>query len=150
MSRDFLTDRSSSWGESLKAYERQKKTLSWDREEFVPAPRLSSYDIAIKQREVDPVTMAFRNTAREEERMRTLSISSSAFHRVFGREAGFDTAENVESLRSKIEENWIEHFALLSTRFRMPARQSWSFREFASNGCARKNKNKKENGEQKK
>ena len=71
MPRDFFVDdQSSSWGESLKLYETQKKTLSWKNEEFVPAPKMSSYDIAVKQREVDPVTMSFRDTAREEHRIR--------------------------------------------------------------------------------
>ena len=63
-------DQSSNWGEYLKTYETQKKTLGWNKEEFTPAPRMSSHDIAVKQREVDPVTMVFRDSAREEERLR--------------------------------------------------------------------------------
>ena len=60
----------SSWGDYLKQYDTQRKTLSWSNEDFLPVQKMGTRERALKQREVDPVTMQFRDAAREQERVR--------------------------------------------------------------------------------
>jgi hypothetical protein len=74
----FLNDTGTSWAESIKQYENSKKTLSWRKEDILPVQKLSAFERASKQREVDPLSMTFRDLKREAERVRLRTAKDDA------------------------------------------------------------------------
>ena len=59
----------SSWGEAVRAYDASRKTLSWKKDEFQPVMKLSHYERKVKEREVDPLTMTYRDPIKETNRL---------------------------------------------------------------------------------
>ena len=66
---DIETEQHSSWGEAVRAYDASRKTLSWKKDEFKPVEKLSHYERKVKEREVDPLTMTYRDPIKEENRL---------------------------------------------------------------------------------
>lgn len=57
----------SSWSEMMKAIEHEKRSLSWQPEDVAPLVRVSMLDRKSKERELDPIIMAFRNQVQEQD-----------------------------------------------------------------------------------
>lgn len=71
-------DTGASWAESIKQYENSKKTLGWKKEEFIPVQKLSALERALKQREVDPLSMTYRDSKKETERLQLRTAKDDA------------------------------------------------------------------------
>jgi len=56
-----------SWSEMMKAIEHEKRSLSWQPKDVAPLVRVSMLDRKSKERELDPVVMAFRTQVQEQD-----------------------------------------------------------------------------------
>jgi len=56
-----------SWSDHIRAIEAEKRTLSWQPGDVAPLVRVSMLDRKTKERELDPIVMAFRSPEREAE-----------------------------------------------------------------------------------
>mmetsp|Transcript_5204 Transcript_5204/g.11008 ORF Transcript_5204/g.11008 Transcript_5204/m.11008 type:complete len:449 (+) Transcript_5204:207-1553(+) len=54
-----------SWGETLKNYRKSTTTLPWGQNDFVPTKRETVYEKSRKERAFNPVTMTYRDEAKE-------------------------------------------------------------------------------------
>ena len=58
-------DRSTSWAESIRAYDQGRRTLGWQANEFQPVQKVGNAERKAMERELDPVVMKFRDPAKE-------------------------------------------------------------------------------------
>jgi hypothetical protein len=62
-------DESGSWSEAIKKYDAGRKTLSWQPNDFQPVVKIGNAERKAMERDLDPLTMTFRNPEREAARM---------------------------------------------------------------------------------
>ena len=55
----------SSWSEMVKGIEKSKRTLPWTPQDFEPTRRISLQERKNSERELDPISMTFRDDAKE-------------------------------------------------------------------------------------
>ena len=55
----------SSWSEMVKGIEKSKRTLPWTPQDFEPTRRISLQERKNNERELDPISMTFRDNAKE-------------------------------------------------------------------------------------
>jgi hypothetical protein len=58
-------DSSSSWAEAAKSYDANRRQLGWKKEEFIPVVRIGNRERRDMERQVDPLTMRYRDESRE-------------------------------------------------------------------------------------
>lgn len=64
-----------SWGDSMRAYDHSKKTLPWQAKEVTPVVKLGAFERRTLEREVDPILMQYRDSAKEQDFTQTLQAS---------------------------------------------------------------------------
>jgi hypothetical protein len=108
----------SSWGESLQLYHKQRQQLPWatDHPDYHRPKHVTHAAVKLKDRELDPVTMRYRDEAKEQQTSELERMARERKqHRSLRRERDWDLITNA----SKVPE-WGERKPMQQTRSYSP------------------------------